>query len=127
MQETFGHPGTLQPGLGNFHGSVYLWGMSEELDKVYIHLSNSGTTFEVIDEGHGPTISVSSSAFGNLQHEFKVHTDRETLRLLGNMFLSAAQRTYSPEYCLYASAVEKPGQSTSGDEQQSDQKRPSTP
>lgn len=79
-----------------------------ELDKVYCHLFNGGMTFSIVDEDHGPTVKISSMVFGNLQQETKLMTDRPTLRMLGEMFLRAAERPFSPEYVHKATAVEEP-------------------
>ena len=72
----------------------------QEIGSVYLHLSNSGISFSVVDEGWGPTIKVSQSTFGNLSSEMAVHTDTESLRQIGEMFLAAAQYPeYTEEYC----------------------------
>lgn len=66
---------------------------------VYWHVGNSGVTFEVVDEGHGPTLVVRSGAFGNLKSTFEARTDEYSMRLLGLMLLNAASRRYSEIYC----------------------------
>lgn len=66
---------------------------------VYFHICNSGITFTVQDEGWGPTIVVSGGSFGNMQSSLKLHVDTDGLRKLGQMFLQAADGTYSEEYC----------------------------
>jgi hypothetical protein len=73
----------------------------KEIGEVYCHVGNSGAHFSVIDDGFGPTILVTSSSFGNLQTSFKLLTDRESLRAIGEMFTKAADRTedYSADYC----------------------------
>lgn len=67
---------------------------------VYLHVGNSGTTFKVIDEGYGPTVVVSTGAFGNINHEFKLYTTREGLAQLSELFGKAAlEEGYSEPYC----------------------------
>jgi hypothetical protein len=66
---------------------------------IYLHVGNSGVTFKVQDEGHGPTIAINWGAFGNLNSELRIHTDKAALTRLGNMFLDAALKPYSEEYC----------------------------
>lgn len=73
--------------------------------EVYLHISNSGVRFQVIDVGHGPTVRVTSSSFGNMVSTLDIHTDRESLAELGRMFTEAANATYSSgTYVCKASA-----------------------
>lgn len=73
--------------------------------EVYLHISNSGVTFRVIDVGHGPTVRVSASSFGNMLSTLDIHTDPESLAALGKMFTDAANATYSSgTYVCKASA-----------------------
>jgi hypothetical protein len=75
------------------------------IDSVYCHLFNGGATFEVIDEGQGPTIRISSEVFGNMQTEFKLLTDTESLRTIGAMLIRASLKSgYSKEYCHLATS-----------------------
>lgn len=67
------------------------------IDKRHFYVSDSGVTFEVVDEGYGPTVTISS--FGNLEHQFKVMLDRKCLLELGKMFTSASNEFYSKDYC----------------------------
>lgn len=71
---------------------------------VYLHISNSGVRFRVIDVGHGPTVRVTSSSFGNMASTMDIHTDRESLAALGKMFTDAASGEYSDTYVCAASA-----------------------
>lgn len=76
--------------------------------EVYLHVGNSGAKFKVIDEGHGPTIVVTTGAFGNLGQELKVHTTCEALAQLSKMFGKAALvEGYSEPYCH---AAKPPGE-----------------
>jgi len=93
----------------------------KSLGKVYMHVSNSGAVFEVIDEGYGPTLKVSSSAFGNLQHELRVHTDTQSLEILGQMLLEAAEQEFSPPYCILATAHQEPRVLADSKDSQSEQ------
>ncbi len=57
--------------------------------------------------GNGPTVRVSSSYFGNMDLTFDIHTNRQSLKALGEMFLKAAEATYSEEeYCHVAKVDE---------------------
>lgn len=77
----------------------------DQIGKVYFHISNSGVTFKVIDEGWGPTIEVTGSSFGNMQSSLKLHTDAESLKVLGKMFIDASEhQNFSEEYCNNAKA-----------------------
>ena len=65
----------------------------------YMHISNSGATISVIDEGFGPCIEVHSSTFGNLKHSFQIATSKDDLAALGRLFLQAASEDYTEQYC----------------------------
>lgn len=69
------------------------------MGSVYLHVSNSGATFTVLDNSYGPTIRVSSSTFGNLNLQFDVHTHKAGLKALAKMFAEAAEEEYSDKYC----------------------------
>jgi len=73
----------------------------KKIGEVYCHVGNSGATFSVIDDGFGPTILVTSASFGNLQTSFKLLTDRESMKAIGEMLINAATRSedYSADYC----------------------------
>lgn len=73
--------------------------------KVYLHVGNSGATIEVGDEGHGPTLQISTGAFGNLNHQLKIHTTKEGLLELAILFAKAADAMYSEPYCHAAAPV----------------------
>lgn len=74
------------------------------IGSVYFHISNSGITFRVIDEGWGPTVVVSGSAFGNMRSEIKLHIDNRGLIALSKLFAHAAKQEYTDEYCHKGSA-----------------------
>lgn len=79
----------------------------DQVGSVYFHISNSGITFQVIDEGWGPTIVVSGGSFGNMQSSLKLHTDTDSLKRLGEMFLAAARYDgFSEEYACKAQATQ---------------------
>lgn len=65
----------------------------------YFHISNSGVNFSIVDQGYGPTIRISSSAFGNLVHVLEVNVSQECLTELAIMFAEASKKEYSSEYC----------------------------
>jgi hypothetical protein len=78
-----------------------MWEMSNSDKKysgLYFHVGNSGLTVDVIDEGFGPTLSVSTGAFGNLQLELKTYLEPECLQQLSDYFGEAAKKTYSKTY-----------------------------
>jgi len=70
-------------------------------DKLYLHVGNSGVTFSITDR-HGPTIEISSGAFGNIRNTFVVHTNKSDLRRLGEMFLRCSELSYPDPYCHMA-------------------------
>jgi hypothetical protein len=73
------------------------------IGEVYLHVGNGGVTFEVIDEGNGPTIVVSSSFFGNVKQELKIFTNKEGLEELTRLFRKASDfEGFSGEYCHLA-------------------------
>jgi hypothetical protein len=65
--------------------------MANELGKVYWHVGNSGVTFEIVDEGLGPTLIVSTSSFGNLVNEQKFYTDIKSLDALRMLLEKAVE------------------------------------
>lgn len=68
--------------------------------KKYLHVSNSGVAFEIQnDPKFGPTILIHTSAFGNLQHTFKVLVHKDSLMELSNLFKEAAGWDFKGEYC----------------------------
>jgi hypothetical protein len=70
----------------------------KEIGSVYLHISNSGVTFKVVDKGFGPTIVVYSSSFGNAINELEIITHGEALAALGELFTECSKETYSKEY-----------------------------
>jgi hypothetical protein len=73
--------------------------MEKLIVEKYLHINNGGVTIAVIDCGRGPTIRIASSHFGNNEHEQKIHTNAETLRALGEMFIEASEsKGYSAVY-----------------------------
>lgn len=73
--------------------------MSKEVASAYFHIGNSGVTFSVVDEGFGPCIRISSSAFGNNQIKQDVLVTKNELLALAEMFAYACTKNYSEEYC----------------------------
>jgi hypothetical protein len=65
----------------------------------YLHLSNSGATFKIIDEGWGPTISISVGAFNGFDSEIKIKTNKQSLKVLSDLFLKASNEEYTPDFC----------------------------
>jgi len=52
---------------------------------VELHISNSGVSISVVDEGNGPTLVISGSAFGKIASEMKIHTYSKSLEALRDM------------------------------------------
>lgn len=76
--------------------------MSENkvIESLYLHVSNSGATFSVVDLGYGPVVRIETSAFGNLAMSVDVITDTNALKALSEMFAKAAEHSgYSEDYC----------------------------
>jgi len=69
-----------------------------EIGSVYLHISNSGVTFKIVDKGFGPTIVVYSSSFCNAINELQVITHKEALAALGELFTECSKEEYSKEY-----------------------------
>lgn len=74
------------------------------LGSVYCHISNSGVTFSVVDEGFGPQIEIHSSAFGNINNVMKIMTDKYSLADIGKLFTDCSREKFSQDYCNKASA-----------------------
>ncbi len=73
--------------------------------KVYLHVSNSGISFEVFNGEFGPTIRIHSATVGNLSATTEILTDVQSLADLGKMFTEASNNTFSAEYCNKASVM----------------------
>ena len=75
--------------------------MMRTIGKTYLHVGNSGATFSVVDGGHGPTIEVATSSFGNLKNTLLVHTNLDGLRAIRNMLDDAIgyEGGWSQGYC----------------------------
>ena len=77
------------------------------IDETYLHISNGGTTFAVVDGGQGPTLEVRFGTFGH-QQVLTLHTTTEALRALGEMFIDASEHErYSDPYCFAAGITEE--------------------
>jgi len=71
---------------------------------LYLHVSNSGATFQVKDCGFGPEIHVSSSAMGNLNTNITINTVPDVLLKLSGLFYKAySEGVFSEPYCEVAS------------------------
>jgi len=64
----------------------------------YFHVSNSGVTFKLIDEGRGPTLIISSQAFGNLVNEAKFYLAPDGLEFLAKFFRQMSTKDYTKPY-----------------------------
>lgn len=74
---------------------------------LYLHVSNSGATIAIEDNGRGPEIAINMSTFGNLMGKIQLITVPQDLVNIGNMFLEAAKHEFSkfPKYTFWAQAV----------------------
>jgi hypothetical protein len=70
----------------------------QELANVYLHVGNSGTSF-IVSDYWGPTVTVTSSSFGNLNQKFEFHTTREGLEAMRDAINTALQHSFSEPYC----------------------------
>jgi hypothetical protein len=74
-----------------------------EVEKVYLHVGNSGVTFQILDY-YGPTVSITSSSFGNLNQKFEFFTTKEGLKELRDAIDRSLQHEFSEDYCHAAEA-----------------------
>jgi hypothetical protein len=82
--------------------------------RVHASIGDGGVTFEVVDEGRGPVIVISSSHFGNNQHTHKIAVTLDVLRELGQMFRSTASQEFSKQY-VHAARIIPPDLRSLGD------------
>lgn len=68
-------------------------------NSVYFHISNSGVTFSVKDDGFGPTLHVEAGAFGHKLAHTQVSMTVDGLALLGRWLTEQSKRTFSEQYC----------------------------
>lgn len=81
------------------HRPCHLVARMKEIDEAYLHISQGGITFAVVDKGMGPTIQISLSNMGHSQ-VIEVFTNADSLAAIGEMFLEASKhRGYSAPYC----------------------------
>ncbi len=73
------------------------------IGSVGMHISNSGASISIIDEGFGPTIEINTSAFGNIDTTTKIITDKQSLLALAKLFMKASDFEFSKDYCEKAS------------------------
>lgn len=79
----------------------------KELAEVYLHIGNSGATFKVVDEGKGPQLELTSSAFGNLENKFTLMTDTDGLKAIRDAIDQSLLHQFSEEYCHKARVLEE--------------------
>ncbi len=71
------------------------------MSKIYLNVGDSGISFSITDE-NGPTVTIKTSAWGNLNHELKFYTTNEGLEQIGKMFIEMSKQEFSKEYCYAA-------------------------
>jgi hypothetical protein len=72
------------------------------IGEVYLHISNSGVNFKVLDDRYGPHIQIKWSAFGNIDSSLQIATTKSGLVELARLFAIAAEREYGKPYCCEA-------------------------
>jgi hypothetical protein len=75
------------------------------MSDLYLSVGDSGVGFTITTE-RGPTVVVTTSAWGNLNHELKFFTTNEGLRKIGELFIEASQCKYTNEYCYPAKPID---------------------
>lgn len=83
--------------------------------KLYFHISNSGFSFSVEDNGSGPELVVFESVFGHRMLESRMMTTREGLMALGSFLSAQGARTFSEPYCHATSQPELLGMNATDD------------
>lgn len=85
-------------------------GAERVVSTTYLHVSNSGVTVSVVDDGFGPALVVESSSFGNLVSKHKTYLSKDGLREVRDMLERAiAHDGYSDTYCCAAHAPAERG------------------
>ena len=100
------------------------------LGTVYLHISDSGITFQVDDDYYyGPTIRINSSVFGNNNVEQIIRTDKKSLVSLAELFIKAAGHDFRKEpYCCPAKVIDyNTGYGTEASASQGEQTDPGNP
>ena len=75
-------------------------------EELYLHIGNSGVTFSVTNRMR-PTIEIDSGAFGNISHNFVVHTNTNDMKKLGEMLIRCSEMDYDEQYCYQARSQEE--------------------
>lgn len=70
----------------------------EVIGEVYFHINNGGITFEVKDEGFGPTIEINATHMGHITNKIKLHTNKHGINMLASLLNEAKMVEYSKEY-----------------------------
>jgi len=90
----------------------------DEKEIVFVHFSigDGGVSFSMTDS-YGPTLTISSSHFGNNSRKQVLHLSRESLSQLRQFFEVADKADYSEEYVypLRCSEMKTPEQKREGD------------
>jgi hypothetical protein len=74
-----------------------------EEESVYLHISNSGVSFKIRnDPKWGATIEIDSSSFGNNKITQIIHTDKDSIKALAEMFAKASYWNFEKSYCCLA-------------------------
>ena len=89
--------------------------------KVYLHISNGGVTFSVGDSEYGPVIGISVTHFAHETNNMKIWVTKDGLRDLADLFVSACEQDYSPEYVCAAKSERGEEKHTHGIIRDSDQ------
>jgi len=64
-----------------------------------VNIYNGGVTFQVLDEGEfGPSLEITSSSFGNMNHTFQIYLTPDSLHDLAEVFKKAAEHKFTGQY-----------------------------
>ena len=81
--------------------------MDKIIDEVYLHISNGGVTFSIIDSEYGPKIQIHSSTFGNNDTTKDILVEKEALLRLSELFKKAYEyQDFADDY-VHCAKLEK--------------------
>lgn len=90
--------------------------MPEEIETIHLDIGDGGATFTIADKGYGPEIRIRTSHYGNCENKLTIMTDAESLRILGEKFIEASKREFSPTYVYAARFHDSTGERNTADE-----------
>lgn len=72
------------------------------IDSICLDIGNGGMFIRVEDRGRGPSLTLQSNQLGNIIADTVIHTDVNSLRMLGEMLIKASEVKFSEDYCYKA-------------------------